>query len=325
MAKISSFTWQVSVAGHRWIQAEPEDGSSGAEQYLVEYNDLNAGTAETPIENATEVNMNAWPPNETEFVNDWPRKYRPLEESGLFLHFVEIDATPEGILAFANDYGLLGGSVTKKVRSALGSDRRTASGERLKDWTAEIDNMRQLIGLWRAAAVGDVELIKQYLPKTIGTGCLDPQTFEDLMLRQSMRAFTPGSLNQLKEAADLTLKTALERKMRGRLSLVFSSATRDGLIPQPDSLLGALWLQFGAAVAQAKQFRQCETCGKWFEVSPQVARTNRVFCSTACRSRAYRNRKDKAREMNTQGVAIEQIAESLQSEVAVVRGWIEKG
>jgi hypothetical protein len=29
--------------------------------------------------------------------------------------------------------------------------------------------------------------------------------------------------------------------------------------------------------------------------------------------------------MNTQGVDIEQIAESLQSEVAVVRGWIEKG
>ncbi len=59
------------------------------------------------------------------------------------------------------------------------------------------------------------------------------------------------------------------------------------------TLLGALWLQFMLAVDGQKQYRACATCGQFFELDPAVARTNRRYCSDACKSRAYRARRDR--------------------------------
>ena len=44
--------------------------------------------------------------------------------------------------------------------------------------------------------------------------------------------------------------------------------------------------------------RQCLQCGTWFEISPRAARTDRVFCSDACRFKAYRERQSRARRMH---------------------------
>lgn len=62
----------------------------------------------------------------------------------------------------------------------------------------------------------------------------------------------------------------------------FTASARD--------LRSALYLQFATAVAEEKQFRNCETCGRPFELTPDVARTNRLFCKPYCRIKAYRRR-----------------------------------
>ena len=59
----------------------------------------------------------------------------------------------------------------------------------------------------------------------------------------------------------------------------------------PDSLIGLLWYQLAQAVEGNEEFRQCDDCTTWFRVAPQVARKSRLYCSDACRSRAYRKRK----------------------------------
>jgi hypothetical protein len=66
----------------------------------------------------------------------------------------------------------------------------------------------------------------------------------------------------------------------------------DGLIAElmPANLLEAMWLQFGHAVESNKSFRKCRECGTWFEVSPKKARSDKVFCSGACKAKAYRTR-----------------------------------
>jgi hypothetical protein len=90
----------------------------------------------------------------------------------------------------------------------------------------------------------------------------------------------------------------------------------------PRTFLAALWLQFAQAVAEDKDYRQCGECGSWFEVSPEVARTNRRFCSNACRSRLYRQRQARAKELFAEGKSLQEIAAELRSTVAVVKKWI---
>lgn len=59
----------------------------------------------------------------------------------------------------------------------------------------------------------------------------------------------------------------------------------------PDSLIGALWLQFAIAVDGNIDYRRCEECKMWLEIAPGTGRPDRQFCSDACRMRAYRKRK----------------------------------
>ena len=57
------------------------------------------------------------------------------------------------------------------------------------------------------------------------------------------------------------------------------------------TLLGTLWLQLALAVGGDKRFRQCPQDGRWWEVQPDIARSNKVYCSAACKQAAYRERK----------------------------------
>jgi hypothetical protein len=63
----------------------------------------------------------------------------------------------------------------------------------------------------------------------------------------------------------------------------------------PPNLLEAMWLQFGQAVESNKSFRKCRACGTWFEISPKTARSDKVFCSGACKAKAYRQRQGKVK------------------------------
>jgi hypothetical protein len=90
----------------------------------------------------------------------------------------------------------------------------------------------------------------------------------------------------------------------------------------PTNLLAALWWQLGRAVSEHKTFGSCAACGKPFEVAPPVNRKSRHYCSDACRSRAYRSRKEKARRLAGKGRSVKEIAHDLDSTVATVKGWL---
>lgn len=67
----------------------------------------------------------------------------------------------------------------------------------------------------------------------------------------------------------------------------------------PENLLGAMWLQLATAIDRGLEYRQCSTCSKWFEVARLERGQERAYCSNACRSRAYRKRKQtKKRRQN---------------------------
>jgi predicted nucleic acid-binding Zn ribbon protein len=92
----------------------------------------------------------------------------------------------------------------------------------------------------------------------------------------------------------------------------------------PRYLIDAIWLQFAEAVCGNKNYRQCLVCGKPFELSPDVARTSRLFCSDSCKMQSYRQRKAKTANLWDQGLSVQEIAEAVGSDDAYVRKWVAR-
>jgi hypothetical protein len=92
----------------------------------------------------------------------------------------------------------------------------------------------------------------------------------------------------------------------------------------PEGLVGAIWLQFARAVERDSQFRQCAECQIWFELAPGTARSDKLYCSTPCRTKAYRKRQAEAVRLRGEGRSIEDIARQLENDPDTVRSWIAR-
>ena len=123
------------------------------------------------------------------------------------------------------------------------------------------------------------------------------------------------------------VQSKINAKLEGRASprlLWDAKRERLGLYIVPAGLVGALWLQFARAVERDSRFRQCAECGTWFELAPGTARADKLYCSTPCRTKAYRKRQAEAARLHGEGRSHEDIARELDSDVDTVRGWIER-
>ena len=123
------------------------------------------------------------------------------------------------------------------------------------------------------------------------------------------------------------VQSVINKQLQGRASpglLWDTDRERLGLYIIPDSLIGALWLQLARAVERDSQFRRCAECGIWFELAPGTARSDKLYCSTPCRTKAYRRRQADAARLHDEGRSIEDIAHDLVSDPETVRGWIER-
>ena len=62
---------------------------------------------------------------------------------------------------------------------------------------------------------------------------------------------------------------------------------------RPKTLLNALWTQLALAINGSQSLRTCVECKKWFAIKSDRGRSDKKYCSDACRMRAYRKRKGK--------------------------------
>ena len=153
-----------------------------------------------------------------------------------------------------------------------------------------------------------------FLSVWIATQDLHPERF---------RHFTPGdvvapALYYIQEVANKHMAERIAPRL-----LWNKGRTRVSLHMVPDSLIGAIWLQFARAVEGEKNYRNCALCQRWYEVSPQAARKNRIFCSNACRVQSYRDRKARAIKFHHEGREVSAIAAELNTEPETVQGWID--
>lgn len=205
----------------------------------------------------------------------------------LFRVFAETPPTEKGIIQFANKYGQLGLTVKAHQASEVIYDC-----ERVEEWVNQINAMRESVELWetlRSDNAADDQ-------KAIGWQ----------RLSQTLNHY-------------LADNTALSTQY-----LLSDSRPRCYIAAR--NLAGALWLQLARGIDGNMHYIRCRTCARWMEISLQSTgfRTNRDYCSDACRSRAYRERQAEAHRLQKDGMEIKVIAKRLRTDVKTVKGWLEK-
>lgn len=98
-------------------------------------------------------------------------------------------------------------------------------------------------------------------------------------------------------------------------AFVFSGHTR--------TLQSVVRLQLLLSLVERKTYRTCVHCGKPFEVSPAIGRSDRTHCGQMCRVKAYQRRRKQAEMMRADGVALRDIARELETNMQTVKGWVK--
>ncbi len=254
---------------------------------------------------------------------------------GLFMQFAHLRPTEEGVLEFANRYGLLGfptmaDSDTNPNRALIG-----IPGEKLANWSQEIRSMREAVKLHEQVRANSPEL-KQVI--TWGSGFVDyanpyGRSFRiaDNSKPERMAKLSHGDMAG---PGHYALQIMLNRTLREHPSVPKLFWDNDGKVPvlrmklAPKNLLAAMWLQFALATEGSRNYRQCDVCGDWFEGPSENRDEGKKFCKQACRFKAYRQRqperKAQAITLHSQGMSFTAIAKKLNVEkVSTVKGWIE--
>ena len=310
------FTWIVATAGYRWLDTESAGLEAKPGRWL---------TADQPAGGA--------------------RVYRPLlEHSGLCRILADTEPTEVGVLAFADQFGLLGAGDAMIQVQATPAGALVGTGETLAVWQRQIGRLRMVIELWEAAVAGDVERLAQHIlwapdaswvaydthaasppesgPRPLGWGRetiwrlqIDGPAGEALKVGDLVRP----AFMWVGQKVNEVLKEEVSPQLRW-------NADRTALSLQlvPRSLAGALWLQLASAIERGVLFRRCAECGTWFEVSPGVGRANKQFHSAACRTRAYRRRQVEAHRLLAEGMPKAAIAERLDVEPETLAGWLAR-
>ena len=250
------------------------------------------------------------------------RRYRPFVETpALFREFADLPAplTEAAVVAFADRYGALG------VDADL-APRRWEDGERLETWSAEREAMREAVSLLDALVAedeGELESFARRLRRERNLRLSVEVRLRDDLLPITSLSEPPGR----RERADAYLAGLIEGRLPGMTEAQMeldSAPGRPRLVHRPHHLLGVLWLQLALALAEGKTYRRCEGCGAWLEISEEAGRSDRRYCSTACRMRAYRERQERARELAAQGMVAGAIAAELGTDMETVLGWLRR-
>lgn len=313
--ELMQFQWDVYTEGYQWIKVIDENHPKKASiSFLTTGLPLGGGKIRI-------------------------KRYNPLQMyTALYRHFSELDLSQNAILDFANTYGTLGGDAEEMITipsQDIQNQLVVGDGEPFHKWKKHIRLMRQTLTLWDAIQIGDTETLSKHI-RWSGPDGVSYQTHPELKIQEGhgkewIASHTnPDLLERFKpydlvEPAQYYIQRKINQQMKGHISQrLLWNHERDklSLYSVPDSLIAALWLQFAQSISGNKIYRSCHQCGIWYEINPDIARTNKRYCSNACRSKGYRNRQATAKKLYDEGITIEEIALQLDIESATVRRWI---
>jgi hypothetical protein len=324
----SLFTWRVPEYGFEWVHLEDRPDQLLVPR-LVPIGGMDPKNLKLPV-----------------------REYAPLlEHTGLFRTFADLPLSEDGILQFANRYGAPRPRLWLYLsrcrdQKEWGFSNYKAGG--LDEWRREIVTLRRAIMLWDRAQAGDRAELARFIDVKPEAGGIAfryrshphlSEKVEQALAPESEQIssleFRPSELpkdwqEQLKPgdvvtAARLLVKRMIEENLKEGMSARIALLTEGpgmafGYVP--GDLLKALWLQFALGTSEGKKYRSCVVCGTWYELSPDTARTTRLFCSDGCKSKGYRQKQERARQLFSEKNTFRQIAKELGSDATTVKRWI---
>ncbi len=253
--------------------------------------------------------------------------YFPLrQESALFRILAGVELNPDAIRKFADKYGQI---YEHQFRIEYWRDglERQSTGTPMYIWRQTILALRHWTTVWNFISAKNERGLLRYMKELE----FDQQDLTSKVVNKFIANSWP-ILNSPPKDRIRTAKKCLclgvwESELLENFTVHLRyDENRDtfGFRLRGEDLVVAIWAQFAMAVIDSKEYECCKTCGKPFEVSPEVARTNREYCSTPCRLKAYRNRQRNAVRLKGRGKSLKEIADQLGSDVTTVRGWIKK-
>lgn len=248
-----SFDWKVCEAGYEWVHVD----ESGTAHWRRPPETWPSDSPIGPYGGSNVVYMGhsrAGPPYFLAAIDKWrERPISPIKENpNLFLEFASLSEKPDDILGFANKWGLLGEPVRPLPHAIL---------QRRFDAKPAI-HLLEPVSEW-LFAIGSIRSLVAIFSKVNDEDWYDRLGFLNSQLVASLNV----KLEYDAESRDPTLKLL------------------------PKSLSAAMYLQIASAITEHAGYRDCVVCKKWFEISRSyAARSDKIYCSDACRMRAYRIR-----------------------------------
>jgi len=265
---------------------------------------------------------------------------QPRELSGLFLHLADTPADKRGVQAFREKCEEVLNRTPMRTTVAAPDLLPAHSGQ---DWEGSARWMRLLVDLWRMAQKKKQADLSRHIrwtepksnKKCVVYECRHndyPEArlsgdIHEIIASNVVRAdwLTVLKPKDLFAPAFAFIETKVNHHLGANVSaqlLLGAKSKRLSLEVIPRTFSAFIWLQFGRAVAEGKEYSRCFTCGTYFEHSAETARTNRRFCSNACRSKNYRERQEEARLRHAEGWFLHEIVRYLDSDEATVQGWL---
>jgi len=297
------FEWHVADQGYGWLKTNDPLKRLESNEYLTD----------------------DW---KAETVLGRVRRYHPLTEfTGLCRTLADTSPDRDSVQQFADRYGpLLGGSGDAIVLPHRPSEKGQRKGhligigEPLNVWHSAIMKLREVMDIWDKVQNRDLEALQAHInwrEKLVTFESHPDHSIHDFPKDKPFPK-TGAWIAGEKYRPDVFQSFArgdLIGPAIAHIQRVVNENLKDGAAPRllwnndqtavsvhlvPKNLLGAIWLQVASAIERESSFRQCVQCGTWFEVSRQAGRSDKRYCSNACRIRAHRSRTEPSRESQRQ-------------------------
>lgn len=229
------------------------------------------------------------------------RSYEPLENKSLFKIFSNLTVDDNKIIDFANEYGLLGEKLSTK--RSFGEHEPV---EPLSFWKYHINRMSHAVELWEHIQKKDKKWLSKHIKwvgdknqpitnaKIIFRGTANSKSaiiaskgYEETFLKQC-------TFEETYRPARFYLQKLVNNELVDRVTnkLLFKNDCSGSYnVITANNLIGFMWLQLSLSIEGDLKYRKCVVCKKTFRLDHRNRGKPRRFCSDACKSKDYRNKK----------------------------------
>ena len=297
--QLFSFEWRVHSCGYRWIKAcgngEYQWESPPPEYFYSDEirEDLKSDARDGLTQGYYVVTSDDVSNTKLKILDNFEN------HPTLFLSYSQNPLNSDAVIDFANKWGFLTEGSFEKSLDVPSPDNDCQNilvhAEHASIWAMTHWNLKPMTDTWSLIQKGDLDSIEKWSRQFLGDLLLTVPNIIQIK-KEELDEFIDRMIEQegAVEFANFNLQELINANISGNLT---SNVRRDPktntwqLIVVPKNLISMLYLQLTQAITGGSEFRRCVVCTDWMEISPAGGRIDKMYCSDACRMRAYRKRK----------------------------------